>query len=118
YVDYYGKERLDVLRMFPDVPNAKVSGFMFAVDVADLIIRHNFHRGLHYLKIRAGDLENNVADIAQIPVIFDCDDDYDRASFGDIYTPTNMERISERTRSRDRRRLSYRSTPLPIGAPS
>ncbi len=95
YVNYYGKERLDVLRMFPDVPNAKVSGFMFAVDVADLIIRRGFHRGLHYLKIRAGDLENNVADIAQIPVIFDCDDDYDRASFGDIYAPTNMERISD-----------------------
>jgi hypothetical protein len=93
-VNYYGHERLDILRMFPDVPNAKDSGFSFALDISDLIIRHDFHQGLHYLKIRAGDIEGNVADIAQIPVIFDCNDDPDRPSWGDIYTPENMERIS------------------------
>jgi len=93
-VNYYGHERLDVLRMFPDVPNAKVSGFAFAMDVSDLMINHGYHQGLHYLKVRAGDLENYVADIAQIPVIFDCDDDPDRPSWGDIYSPTEMERIA------------------------
>ncbi len=96
-VNYYGHERLDVLRLFPDVPNAKVSGFTFAIDVSDLIIRHDFHQGLHYLKIRAGDIEGNIADIAQIPVVFDCNDDPDRPAFGDIYTPADMERVSGTT---------------------
>ncbi|MGD8441395.1 MAG: Ig-like domain-containing protein, partial [Holophagae bacterium] len=86
-VNYYGLPRMDILRLFSDVPNAKDSGFAFVLDVSDLIIRKGYRQGLHYLKIRAGDLENNVADIAQIPVIFDCDDDPDRPSWGDIYTP-------------------------------
>jgi hypothetical protein len=93
-VNYYGHERLDVMRMFPDVPNAKHSGFTFIVDVSDLIVNRDFHQGLHYLKIRAGDIENYVSDIAQIPVIFDCNDDPDRPSFGDIHTPVHMERIN------------------------
>jgi len=93
-VNYYGHPRMDILRMFPDVPNAKDSGFAFRMDVSDLIIRQGYRQGLHYLKIRAGDLESNVADVAQIPVIFDCDDDPDRPSFGDIYTPLNMELVS------------------------
>lgn len=87
-VNYYGLPRMDMLQLFTDVPNAKDCGFAFVMDVSDLIIRKGFRQGLHYLKIRAGDLENNVADIAQIPVIFDCDDDPDRPSWGDIYTPT------------------------------
>ena len=94
----YGLERLDIQRLFPDVPNAKHSGFMFLLDASQLYSTgpngFGLGQGLHYLKIRAGDLENNVADIAQIPFILDCDDDPDRASFGDIYTPANMERVA------------------------
>ena len=93
-VNYYGHPRMDILQMFPDVPNAKDSGWAFRLDVSDLINRQGYRQGLHYLKIRAGDLESNVADIDQIPVIFDCDDDPDRPSFGDIYTPVNMEMVS------------------------
>jgi len=92
-VNYYGLPRMDILQLFSDVPNAKDSGFAFVIDVSDLIIRKGFRQGLHYLKIRAGDLENNVADIAQIPVIFDCDDDPDRPSWGDIYTPAAPEEV-------------------------
>jgi hypothetical protein len=88
-VNYYGLPRMDILRLFTDVPNAKDCGFSFVMDISDMIIRKGYRQGLHYLKIRAGDLENNVADIAQIPVIFDCDDDPDRASWGDIYTPAS-----------------------------
>ncbi len=93
-VNYYGHERLDILRMFPDVPNAKDAGFAFRMDMSDLINRQGFREGLHYLKVRAGDLENNVTDIAQIPVIFDCDDDPDRPSWGDIYSPVAMEMVA------------------------
>jgi hypothetical protein len=94
-VNYYGHPRMDILELFPDVPNAKHSGFLFLADLSHLIINQGFSEGLHYLKIRAGDIENYVADIAQIPVIFDCDDDLDDPSWGDIYTPTTMERVSD-----------------------
>jgi hypothetical protein len=93
-VNYYGHPRMDILELFTDVPNAKDCGFAFVMDVSDLLVRKGFTQGLHYLKIRAGDLENNVTDIAQIPVIFDCNDDPDRPSFGDIYTPEAMERVT------------------------
>jgi hypothetical protein len=94
-VNIYGLPRMDIQKMFPDVPNAKDAGFLFAIDVSDLIINQGYRQGLHYLKIRAGDIENYVADIAQIPVIFDCDEVYDRPAFGDIYTPAHMERVAE-----------------------
>ncbi|MEE4272813.1 MAG: hypothetical protein V2I67_14155 [Thermoanaerobaculales bacterium] len=87
YVNYYGLPRMDVLEFYNGVPNAKDCGFLFAVDMTYLYHHYNYRPGLHYLKIRAGDLENNVADIAQIPVIFQCDDDPDRPAWGDIYTP-------------------------------
>ncbi len=93
-VNYYGHPRMDIERLFPDVPNSKDCGFAFRLDVSDLVIRRGFRQGLHYLKVRGGDLENNIADIARIPVIFDCDDDPDRPSWGDIYQPTNMEIVS------------------------
>jgi hypothetical protein len=93
-VNYYGHPRMDILRMFPDVPNAKDAGFLFVLDISDLIVNQGYRKGLHYLKIRAGDVENYIADIAQIPVIFDCDDERDRPAFGDIYTPAHMERVA------------------------
>jgi len=93
-VNYYGHPRMDIQRLFPDVPNAKDSGFMFVLDLTDLMVRQGFREGLHYLKIRGGDLENNTADIAQVPVIFDCDNDPDRPGFGDIYSPAHMEQVA------------------------
>ncbi len=92
--NYYGHPRMDILRMFPDVPNAKHSGFAFLIDATDLLLTKGFTQGLHYLKIRAGDVENYIADIAQLPIIFDCNDDPDDPAFGDIYTPAHMERTA------------------------
>ncbi|MCP4896197.1 MAG: hypothetical protein GY906_04410 [bacterium] len=93
-VNYYGHERMDIFELFPDVPQAKHSGFTFLVDVGYLVATMGYHQGLHYLKVRAGDIEGNVADIATLPVILDCDDDPDRPAFGDIYTPVHMGRVS------------------------
>jgi len=92
-VNYLGHERLDIQRLFPDVPNSKDAGFAFLVDVSDLILRRGFREGLHYLTIRAGDIEGNISEVARIPVIFDCDDDPDRPGWGDIYAPALMERV-------------------------
>lgn len=90
----YGLPRMDILNLFPDVPNSKDAGFIFAMDISDLIARRGYRQGLHMITIRAGDWENNVADIARIPVIFDCNDDRDLPSFGDIYTPEHMELVA------------------------
>ena len=93
-MNYYGHPRMDILELFPDVPNAKSSGFSFLVDASYLILSRGFTQGLHYMKVRAGDIQNYVADIAQIPVIFDCSDDRDRPGWGDIYSPAHMERVA------------------------
>jgi hypothetical protein len=93
-MNYYGHPRMDILEWFVDVPNAKQAGFSFLIDPSYLMVTQGFTQGLHYLKVRAGDIENYVADIAQIPVIFDCDDDRDRPGWGDIYTPAHMERVA------------------------
>jgi hypothetical protein len=92
--NYYGHERMDVHRLYVDVPNSKHSGFSFLMDINYLILARGYGEGLHYLKVRAGDLENNVADIAQIPVIFDCNDDPDDPAIGDIISPAHMERVA------------------------
>ncbi len=89
--NYYGHERMDVHRLYVDVPNSKHSGFSFLLDVSELILNRGFNRGVHLLKVRAGDRENNVTDIAQVPVIFQCNDDQDDPSWGDIWTPQHME---------------------------
>ncbi len=92
-VNSYGLPRMDILNLFPDVPNSKDAGFFFALDITDLLTRRGYRQGLHMITIRAGDWENNVADIARLPVIFDCDDDRDRPSWGNIDTPLAMQRV-------------------------
>jgi hypothetical protein len=92
--NYLGHYRMDIAELYFDVPNAKDAGFAFLMDINYLILARGYTEGLHYLKVRAGDLENNVTDIAQIPVIFDCNNDWDDPSWGDIVTPAHMERDS------------------------
>ena len=90
--NYYGHERMDVHNLYVDVPVSKHSGFSFLMDISYLILARGYSEGLHLIKVRAGDWENNVTDIAQLPVIFDCNDDTDDPAWGDIWTPTHMER--------------------------
>jgi hypothetical protein len=92
--NYYGHERMDVHNLYVDVPNSKHAGFSFLIDVSELILNRGFTQGLHLIKVRAGDRENNVTDIAQLPVIFDCNDDADDPAWGDIWTPEHMELVA------------------------
>jgi len=97
-VNTYGLLRLDILDRFVDVPYSKDSGFFFVLDMGQLLNdtpEGGYNEGLHMITIRAGDWDNNVADIASIPVIFDCNNDTDRPSWGDIYTPTHMQRVDD-----------------------
>ncbi|MCD4750563.1 MAG: hypothetical protein K8R59_14430 [Thermoanaerobaculales bacterium] len=96
WVNDYGLVRHDIGNLFPDVPNSTFSGFFFVLDMAQLIAVNSppYAQGYHMLKIRAGDWENNVTDIARILVRFDCNDDRDRPSWGDIYSPAHTERVA------------------------
>ncbi len=89
--NYFGHERMDVHELYVDVPNSKHSGFSFLMDISYLILARGYSEGLHLIKVRAGDRENNVTDIAQLPVIFDCNNDPDDPAWGDIWTPKHME---------------------------
>ena len=93
--NYLGHERMDVHRLYVDVPNSKHSGFSFLMDISWLILARGYDEGLHLIKVRAGDRENNVTDIAQLPVIFDCNDDADDPAWGDIWTPAHMELVAD-----------------------
>jgi hypothetical protein len=92
--NYYGHPRMDIHKLYVDVPNSKHSGFSFLMDISYLILARGYSEGLHLLKVRAGDRENNVTDIAQLPVIFDCNDDADEPTWGDIWTPEHMELVA------------------------
>ena len=94
-VNYLGIERLDIHRLFPDVPASKDSGYVLAVNIMDLLFNKGFRPGLHWLSVRATDFEGYRATIGTIPVIIECGIcEYGCYAFGDIYTPTNMERVA------------------------
>ncbi len=69
----YGLRRLDIERSFPDLANSPQSGFRFVLDIGHLV-DFGFSEGQHVLTIRVGDIVGNVANVAQIPVTFTCDD--------------------------------------------
>ena len=68
----YGLRRLDIERAFPTLPNAPQAGFRFVMDIGHLI-DFGYAEGSHVLTIRAGDIGHTVANIAEIPVSFLCD---------------------------------------------
>ena len=68
----YGLRRLDIERSFPDLANSPQSGFRFVLDIGHLV-DFGFSEGQHVLTIRVGDIAGTVADVAEIPVTFTCD---------------------------------------------
>lgn len=68
----YGLRRLDIERAFPTLTNAPQAGFRFVMDIGHLI-DFGFAEGQHVLTIRAGDIGGTVANVAEIPVTFLCD---------------------------------------------
>jgi hypothetical protein len=100
-VNCYGKERPDILKEYPQFgADAKNSGFFFAID-GDLLLADpnvisgglGIHRGLHYLKVKAGtqDPWRPAVVIDQIPVMVTCNDLGDEPSFGDLEVPVTMQ---------------------------
>ena len=74
-VNCFGVPRFDVQRYYPTYPDAPGAGFVFSLDVGDLVNNRGFRVGNHTLKMRVGDLEQTFADIPNtsgIPVFFRC----------------------------------------------
>jgi len=95
YVDCKGIARYDVSRYYPNYPDAPRAGYVFALDVGELIAQRFFRPGGHTLKVRVGDQEQTFADIPNtsgIPVFFTCSSDrQDFASLGYIDYPPKFE---------------------------
>jgi hypothetical protein len=85
----YGLERPDLEQAYPGVLDAPNAGYRFAMDIGQLI-DFGFNRGQHTLTIRSGDIAGQVADVAEIPVVFLCDEDIlNEGSFGRIGRPVD-----------------------------
>jgi len=90
--DCYGLPSLDIERIFPTVANSPHARFRFVLDVGFLVSAVGYSQGFHELTIRAGDYAGNVANIAEIPVSFFCDENTgNEGAFGFIDNPDNGE---------------------------
>ena len=90
----YGLQSLDVEHVFPTIANSPHARYRFVLDVGWLISAVGYSQGFHELTIRAGDYAGNVANIAEIPVSFFCDENTgNEGSFGFIDHPANGEII-------------------------
>ena len=90
YANCYGVPRYDVERFYPNYPDAPLAGFIFTLDVGNLL-NLGVREGQHNLKIRVGDLQQTVTELPGpqgIPVFFKCaDSSFDSPSFGFIDVP-------------------------------
>jgi N-acetylmuramoyl-L-alanine amidase len=85
----FGLRRLDVEKIHPKLPDSPSAGFRFVLDIGALLEFDIYEPGHHILTIRAGDHFGQVANIAEIPVTFRCDDEIDNeGSIGDIDFPS------------------------------
>lgn len=74
-INCYGIPRFDVQRYYPTYPDSPRAGFVFSLDVGDLVNNRGFRVGNHTMKVRVGDAEQTFADIPNtsgIPVFFRC----------------------------------------------
>lgn len=89
YSNCYGLPSLDVESLFPTIANSPHARFRFVLDVGYLI-EFGYSIGFHQLTIRVGDIAGQVANVAEMPVIFTCTEfTGNEGSFGYIDEPHN-----------------------------
>lgn len=71
WVNCYGLTRFDVQNYYPGFTNVPQAGFKFWLDVGNLV-QAGWAEGVHYLSIRAGDVEDTHTVVDEIPVVFRC----------------------------------------------
>ncbi|MBK5258533.1 MAG: hypothetical protein JJE51_03005 [Thermoanaerobaculia bacterium] len=98
YANCYGLPRYDVQRFYPNYPDAPRAGFLFTLDVGQLIAAGYVREGNHVLKVRVGDQQQTFAELpnaAGIPVFFKCaETTADSASVGFIDIPTSFDYVT------------------------
>lgn len=97
YANCYGVPRYDVQRFYPNYPDAPRAGFIFTLDVGNLL-NLGVREGAHTLKVRVADLQQTVTELpgpAGLPVFFKCaDSSFDQPSFGFIDIPTSFDYVT------------------------
>lgn len=87
YTNCYGLRRQDVEEVFPSLKDAANAGFRFVLDVGELI-GFGYTPGHHWIIIRSGDIDSQVANIDSIQANFICEDFFGNpGSFGSIDGP-------------------------------
>ncbi len=96
YANCYGVPRYDVERFYPNYPDAPRAGFIFTLDVGNLL-NLGLTEGNHQIKVRVGDLAKNVTELPGpegLNVFFKCaDSSFDSPSFGFIDIPSSFDYI-------------------------
>lgn len=91
YANCYGVPRYDVERFYPNYPDVPRAGFIFTLDIGNLL-NLGVKEGNHQIKVRVGDLAQNVAELPGpqgLNVFFKCSDgSLDSPSFGFIDVPS------------------------------
>jgi N-acetylmuramoyl-L-alanine amidase len=88
YTNCYGLRRQDVEEVFPSLKDAANAGFRFVLDVGLLMSGFGYTPGHHWIIIRSGDIDSQVANIDSIQVNFVCEDFFGNpGSFGSIDGP-------------------------------
>lgn len=96
FANCYGLPRYDVARYYPTFPDALFSGYLFTLDVGNLM-NIGVRPGAHNLMVRVGDREGTFAELPNkdgIPVFFECvDSGTDFPSVGFIEYPTASDYV-------------------------
>jgi hypothetical protein len=97
FANCYGVPRYDVQRFYPTYPDAPRAGFIFTLDVGDLL-NLGVREGSHQIKIRVGDLQQTVTELPGpqgLNVFFKCaDSSFDSPSIGFIDIPTSFDYVT------------------------
>ncbi len=97
YANCYGLPRYDVARYYPTYPDSPRSGFLFTLDVGELI-NQGVRPGAHNLMVRVGDREGTFAELPNkdgIPVFFECvGPGVDFPAVGFIEFPTTFDYVT------------------------
>lgn len=93
-VDCYGYYRPDVNVFYPGFPQSANSGFLFAIDVGQLLTDRGVKQGGHMLQIKAADKEDNVTLLKELPVNLECATaNLDPPPLGYVDDPANYEYV-------------------------
>ncbi len=94
HVNCYGYFRPDVNHLFPGFTASANCGWCFAIDIYNQFLNNGYVEGLHYLTVRAGDVEEGVSNIDSIPIKLTCPSNPDWPTIGYIDAPYDYEFVN------------------------